>query len=107
MQRGTVLKTQALRMFFLFPISVLESYGFSPQVSFRVQYPQDYLDLSHEDCKEFKQTRYGNASLEYSVICLLSFTNSESSFIPLMWFKRYLILSCLWKHAKEFGKGYF
>ncbi|XP_048443658.1 transportin MOS14-like isoform X2 [Pyrus x bretschneideri] len=27
-------------------------------VSFRIQYPQDYRDLSYEDLKEFKQTRY-------------------------------------------------
>ncbi len=49
--------------FFLLPIRFLESYGFSSQVSFRVEYPQDYLDLSHEDRKEFKQTRYGNYQL--------------------------------------------
>ncbi|KAG2675746.1 hypothetical protein I3843_12G021500 [Carya illinoinensis] len=36
---------------------------FSPQVSFRVQYPQDYLNLSHEDRKEFKQTRYAVADI--------------------------------------------
>lgn len=30
------------------------------QVSFRVQYPNDYQDLSYEDLKEFKQTRYGS-----------------------------------------------
>lgn len=35
-------------------------YGSSSQVSFRVQYPQDYQDLSLEDLKEFKHTRYGN-----------------------------------------------
>lgn len=35
-------------------------HGFSSQVSSRVQYPQDYQDLSYEDLKEFKQTRYGN-----------------------------------------------
>ncbi|RWR88742.1 transportin MOS14 isoform X1 [Cinnamomum micranthum f. kanehirae] len=29
-------------------------------VSFRVQYPQDYQNLSKEDLKDFKQTRYGN-----------------------------------------------
>lgn len=29
------------------------------QVSFRVQYPQDYADLSREDLKDFKKTRYG------------------------------------------------
>jgi hypothetical protein len=45
------------------PIRFLESYCFSSQVSFRVQYPQDYHDLSHEDRKEFKQTRYGNDQL--------------------------------------------
>ncbi|KAG2675749.1 hypothetical protein I3843_12G021500 [Carya illinoinensis] len=32
-------------------------------VSFRVQYPQDYLNLSHEDRKEFKQTRYAVADI--------------------------------------------
>ncbi|KAE8124129.1 hypothetical protein FH972_019038 [Carpinus fangiana] len=32
-------------------------------VSFRVQYPQDYHDLSHEDRKEFKQTRYAVADV--------------------------------------------
>ncbi|GMY24089.1 transportin MOS14 isoform X1 [Fagus crenata] len=32
-------------------------------VSFRVEYPQDYLDLSHEDRKEFKQTRYAVADV--------------------------------------------
>ncbi|PKI63167.1 hypothetical protein CRG98_016352 [Punica granatum] len=32
-------------------------------VSFRVQYPQDYQDLSHEDLKEFKQTRYAVADV--------------------------------------------
>ncbi|KAG2679073.1 hypothetical protein I3760_11G033900 [Carya illinoinensis] len=32
-------------------------------VSFRVQYPQDYLDLSHEDRKEFKHTRYAVADV--------------------------------------------
>lgn len=30
------------------------------QVSFRVQYPQDFQVLSYEDLKEFKHTRYGN-----------------------------------------------
>ncbi|XP_042952544.1 transportin MOS14-like isoform X3 [Carya illinoinensis] len=44
------------RMSHLFPC-------FSPQVSFRVQYPQDYLNLSHEDRKEFKQTRYAVADI--------------------------------------------
>lgn len=32
-------------------------------VSFRVEYPQDFLDLSHEDRKEFKQTRYAVADV--------------------------------------------
>ncbi|XP_044485028.1 transportin MOS14-like isoform X2 [Mangifera indica] len=32
-------------------------------VSFRVQYPQDYQDLSFEDLKEFKQTRYAVADV--------------------------------------------
>ncbi|XP_035543288.1 transportin MOS14-like isoform X2 [Juglans regia] len=32
-------------------------------VSFRVQYPQDYLDLSYEDRKEFKHTRYAVADV--------------------------------------------
>ncbi|XP_024022810.1 transportin MOS14 isoform X2 [Morus notabilis] len=32
-------------------------------VSFRVQYPQDYQDLSYEDLKEFKQTRYAVADV--------------------------------------------
>ncbi|KAJ7956308.1 putative Transportin [Quillaja saponaria] len=32
-------------------------------VSFRVQYPEDYQDLSHEDLKEFKQTRYAVADV--------------------------------------------
>ncbi|XP_010272151.1 PREDICTED: transportin MOS14 isoform X2 [Nelumbo nucifera] len=32
-------------------------------VSFRVQYPQDYQDLSREDLKEFKQTRYAVADV--------------------------------------------
>lgn len=30
------------------------------QVSFRVQYPEDYQGLSYEDLREFKHTRYGN-----------------------------------------------
>lgn len=38
-------------------------FGLVLQVSFRVQYPEDYLDLSYEDLKEFKQTRYGNGLL--------------------------------------------
>ncbi|KGN63628.1 transportin MOS14 [Cucumis sativus] len=32
-------------------------------VSFRVQYPNDYQDLSYEDLKEFKQTRYAVADV--------------------------------------------
>ncbi|XP_022767952.1 transportin MOS14-like isoform X4 [Durio zibethinus] len=32
-------------------------------VGFRVQYPQDYKDLSYEDLKEFKQTRYAIADV--------------------------------------------
>ncbi|XP_017973541.1 PREDICTED: transportin MOS14 isoform X2 [Theobroma cacao] len=32
-------------------------------VSSRVQYPQDYQDLSYEDLKEFKQTRYAVADV--------------------------------------------
>ncbi|KAL7192068.1 hypothetical protein ACSBR2_024006 [Camellia fascicularis] len=32
-------------------------------VSFRVQYPHDYADLSKEDLKDFKQTRYDVADL--------------------------------------------
>ncbi|CAN6578266.1 unnamed protein product [Malus baccata var. baccata] len=32
-------------------------------VSFRIQYPQDYQDLSHEDLKEFKHTRYAVADV--------------------------------------------
>ncbi|KAI4336067.1 hypothetical protein L6164_014643 [Bauhinia variegata] len=32
-------------------------------VSFRVQYPEDYQDLSYEDLKEFKQTRYAVADV--------------------------------------------
>ncbi|XP_050379254.1 transportin MOS14 [Argentina anserina] len=32
-------------------------------VSFRIQYPQDYQDLSYEDLKEFKQTRYAVADV--------------------------------------------
>ncbi|KAL5544316.1 hypothetical protein UlMin_008100 [Ulmus minor] len=32
-------------------------------VSFRVQYPQDFQDLSYEDIKEFKQTRYAVADV--------------------------------------------
>ncbi|GAB2269903.1 Transportin mos14 [Dionaea muscipula] len=32
-------------------------------VSFRVQYPEDYLELSEEDLKEFKQTRYAVADV--------------------------------------------
>ncbi|KAJ7945933.1 putative Transportin [Quillaja saponaria] len=32
-------------------------------VSFRVQYPEDYQDLSYEDLKEFKQTRYAIADV--------------------------------------------
>ncbi|PON86109.1 Coatomer beta subunit [Trema orientale] len=32
-------------------------------VSFRVQYPQDHQDLSYEDLKEFKQTRYAVADV--------------------------------------------
>ncbi|KAM7272707.1 hypothetical protein ACFE04_027370 [Oxalis oulophora] len=32
-------------------------------VSFRVQYPHDYQDLSNEDLKEFKQTRYAVADV--------------------------------------------
>ncbi|XP_022737450.1 transportin MOS14-like isoform X3 [Durio zibethinus] len=41
-------------------------------VSFRVQYPQDYQDLSYEDLKEFKQTRYAVADVltdAASVLC--------------------------------------
>lgn len=40
------------------------------QVSFRVQYPNDYQDLSYEDLKEFKQTRYGS-----DVLSLLNMIN--------------------------------
>ncbi|KAL8141960.1 hypothetical protein V2J09_014992 [Rumex salicifolius] len=32
-------------------------------VSFRVQYPEDYLELSREDLKDFKQTRYAVADV--------------------------------------------
>lgn len=32
---------------------------FFSQVSVKVEYPQDYADLSREDQKDFKQTRYG------------------------------------------------
>nr|XP_025629217.1 transportin MOS14 isoform X2 [Arachis hypogaea] len=32
-------------------------------VSFRVQYPEDYQDLSYEDLKEFKQTKYAVADV--------------------------------------------
>ncbi|PRQ16051.1 hypothetical protein RchiOBHm_Chr7g0180041 [Rosa chinensis] len=32
-------------------------------VSFRIQYPRDYQDLSYEDLKEFKQTRYAVADV--------------------------------------------
>ncbi|RID58908.1 hypothetical protein BRARA_F02169 [Brassica rapa] len=32
-------------------------------VGFRVQYPEDYQDLSYEDLKEFKQTRYAVADV--------------------------------------------
>lgn len=32
-------------------------------VSFRVQYPHDYQDLSHEDLKEFKHTRFAVADV--------------------------------------------
>ncbi|KAK4752903.1 hypothetical protein SAY87_021701 [Trapa incisa] len=32
-------------------------------VSFRVQYPQDYQDLSRDDLKDFKQTRYAVADV--------------------------------------------
>lgn len=35
------------------------------QVSYRVQYPEDYQDLSYEDHKEFKQTKYGNGFVEW------------------------------------------
>jgi transportin-3 len=34
------------------------------QVSYRVQYPVDYQDLTYEDLKEFKQTKYGNGFAE-------------------------------------------
>lgn len=33
------------------------------QVSSRVQFPLDYSELSKEDQKDFKQTRYGNENL--------------------------------------------
>ena len=43
-----------------YPLSVIDNHGFVSQVSSRVQYPEDYKDLSYEDLKDFKQTRYGN-----------------------------------------------
>ncbi|KAK7857262.1 transportin mos14 [Quercus suber] len=48
-------------------------------VSFRVEYPQDYLDLSHEDRREFKQTRYEALP---SMFISSQITYVDSSFSP-------------------------
>lgn len=41
-------------------LNELSSTGiFFSQVSVKVEYPQDYADLSREGQKDFKQTRYG------------------------------------------------
>lgn len=69
--KNQVTETTFMSVYFP-PYKSLESYGFSPQVSFRVQYPQDYLDLSHEDRKEFKHTRYGNDHL-YGILLFFFF----------------------------------
>ncbi|RXH76086.1 hypothetical protein DVH24_001665 [Malus domestica] len=43
--------------------SMTFNFWHSLQVSSRIQYPQDYQDLSYEDLKEFKQTRYAVADV--------------------------------------------
>ncbi|KAK6920787.1 Exportin-1/Importin-beta-like [Dillenia turbinata] len=40
-------------------------------VSFRVQYPEDYQNLSKEDVKDFKQTRYAVADVLVDAACVL------------------------------------
>lgn len=43
------------------------------QVSYRVEYPQDYQNLSEEDHRDFKHTRYGNSYIfswtSFSLLC--------------------------------------
>ncbi|XP_057419400.1 transportin MOS14 [Lotus japonicus] len=41
-------------------------------VSYRVQYPEDYQDLSYEDLKEFKQTKYAVADVLTDAASVLS-----------------------------------
>jgi hypothetical protein len=91
----------------LLPIRFLESYGFSSQVSFRVQYPQDYHDLSHEDRKEFKQTRYGNDQLYGIAFVYHPLVIDRSSYITLMLFKRFYYVVLFMVARKRFAKGYF
>ncbi|KAH7550395.1 hypothetical protein JRO89_XS13G0184600 [Xanthoceras sorbifolium] len=67
-------------------------------VSSRVQYPQDYQDLSLEDLKEFKQTRYGNNQIFGVQISFTSSSNSQSFFIGYMDAVLKIILSSL-KHT--------
>lgn len=79
---------------------LLESYCFSSQVSFRVQYPQDYHDLSHEDRKEFKQTRYGNDQLYGIAFVYHPLVIDRSSYIALKIFVCYSVYGST-------QKGYF
>ncbi|RWW28036.1 hypothetical protein BHE74_00002156 [Ensete ventricosum] len=37
-------------------------------VSFRVEYPKDYEELSEEDHKDFKHTRYGKKNLFFKAL---------------------------------------
>ncbi|KAJ1438997.1 Exportin-1/Importin-beta-like [Sesbania bispinosa] len=78
-------------------------------VSYRVQYPEDYQDLSYEDLKEFKQTKYavadvltdaasvlgGDATLKILYMKLLEAVSGHGNNEPKEWRPAEAALFCI------------
>ncbi|XXG68407.1 hypothetical protein AAC387_Pa06g1499 [Persea americana] len=84
-------------------------------VSFRVQYPQDYQDLSKEDLKDFKQTRYaiedvlmdaalvlgGDSTLRILFMKLVQAVGNCRNDTVCEWRYAEAALFCIWAIAKS------
>lgn len=51
------------------------------QVSYKVQYPADYSEMSKEDLKDFKQNRYGNDDFLFVSVVLSVCSTYLSSYL--------------------------